>query len=96
MNSARVPRRDHATQFVPRSFPPGRVALSSSPWPESNFLSVKIHYRYPLELKIRRSDKTVPDGLRQLTRYLDTLGEPEAVVPPYSRLTWQSWGARNQ
>jgi hypothetical protein len=33
--------------------------------------------RYPIELKLHRGDKTVPDGLRQLGRYLDTLGEPE-------------------
>jgi len=33
--------------------------------------------RYPLELKIRRGNKTIPDGLHQLGRYLDTFGEPE-------------------
>ncbi len=33
--------------------------------------------RYPIELKIQRNDKTIPEGLRQLGRYLDTLGEPE-------------------
>jgi len=34
-------------------------------------------HRYPIELKIRRGDKTIPDGLRQLSCYLDTLGQPE-------------------
>jgi len=53
--------------------------------------------RYPIELKIRRGDKTIPDGLRQLTRYLDTLGEPQGWlivfdqcpdVPSDDKISW--------
>ncbi len=53
--------------------------------------------RYPLELKIHRGGKTIPDGLRQLGRYLDTLGEPEGWliifdqrpdIPWDEKITW--------
>jgi hypothetical protein len=30
--------------------------------------------KYPIELKLRRNDKTESDGLRQLAGYMDTLG----------------------
>jgi hypothetical protein len=55
--------------------------------------------RYPIELKRHRGDKTVPDGLRQLGRYLDTLGEPggwlivfdqRPDVPWDNKIFWRS------
>ena len=47
--------------------------------------------RYPIELKIRRNDKTIPDGLRQLGRYLDTLGEPEGWLIIFDQRPERSW-----
>jgi hypothetical protein len=47
--------------------------------------------RYPIELKIRRNEKTIPDGLRQLGRYLDTLGEPEGWLIIFDQRPERSW-----
>ena len=47
--------------------------------------------RYPLELKIRRSRKTIPDGLHQLGRYLATLGEPEGWLIVFDQRQDESW-----
>ncbi len=47
--------------------------------------------RYPLELKIHRNDKTILDGLRQLGRYLDTLGEPEGWLIIFDQRPDVSW-----
>lgn len=47
--------------------------------------------RYPLELKVRHGDKTVPDGLRQLSRYLETLGEAEGWLIVFDRRPEISW-----
>lgn len=53
--------------------------------------------RYPIELKVHRKASTIPDGLRQLGRYLDTLGEPEGWlivfdqrpdIPWDDKITW--------
>jgi len=62
-------------------------------------------YRYPIELKIRRGDKTYRDGLRQLGGYLDTLGEPEGWlivfdqrpdVPWDDRISWSTESTGNK
>ena len=47
--------------------------------------------RYPIELKLHRGDKTVPDGLRQLGRYLDTLGEPEGWLIVFDQRPEIGW-----
>ena len=47
--------------------------------------------RYPIELKILRGDKTIPDGLKQLARYLDTLGESEGWLIVFDRRPAVSW-----
>lgn len=47
--------------------------------------------RYPIELKIHRGEKTVPDGLRQLGRYLDQLGEPEGWLIVFDQRPDISW-----
>jgi len=48
-------------------------------------------HRYPIELKIRRGEKTLPDGIRQLSRYLDTLGEPEGWLIVFDRRPDVPW-----
>jgi len=47
--------------------------------------------RYPIELKIRRGEKTVDEGLRQLGRYLDQLGEPEGWLIVFDQRPDISW-----
>ncbi len=47
--------------------------------------------RYPIELKVRRGEKTIPEGLRQLNRYLDTLGEPEGWLIVFDQRPEFSW-----
>ena len=51
-------------------------------------------HRYPLELKIRRGERTVADGLRQLSRYLDTLGEPEGWLVVFDQRPGVPWEDR--
>ncbi|MFW6367426.1 MAG: ATP-binding protein, partial [bacterium] len=47
--------------------------------------------RYPIELKLYRGEKTVPKGLHQLGRYLDTLGEPEGWLIVFDQRPDVSW-----
>ena len=47
--------------------------------------------RYPIELKIRRGDKTVREGVSQLSRYLDTLGESEGWLIIFDQQEDVSW-----
>ncbi len=48
-------------------------------------------YRYPIEVKIYRGDKTVREGLRQLSRYLNTLGEQEGWLIIFDRRDDVPW-----
>lgn len=48
--------------------------------------------RYVMELKIRRSPKTIDQGVKQLNAYLDRLGEDEGwlvVFDPRETQTWE-------
>lgn len=47
--------------------------------------------RDALELKLRRSDKTQTQGVEQLCRYLDHLGEKEGYLVLFDRRKKQSW-----
>jgi len=47
--------------------------------------------RYPIELKVRRGEKTIPEGFRQLNRYIDTLGEPEGWLIVFDQRPEVSW-----
>jgi len=47
--------------------------------------------RYPIELKIRRGEKTIDEGLRQLGRYLEQLGEPEGWLIVFDQRPDISW-----
>jgi RecB family endonuclease NucS len=46
---------------------------------------------YPIELKIRRSEKTLTDGLEQLSRYMDTLGCREGWLVIFDQRQGLSW-----
>jgi hypothetical protein len=50
--------------------------------------------RYPIELKVRRNEKTVADGLLQLSRYLDTLGDREGWLVVFDRRAETPWDAK--
>jgi hypothetical protein len=47
--------------------------------------------RYPIELKIRRSDRTLSEGLKQISGYLDTLGESEGWLILFDQREEVSW-----
>jgi len=56
-----------------------------------------IHYqnhRYPIEIKIRYSHKTYPEGIKQLSSYMDTLGCNEGWLVIFDRRKKQSWKSR--
>jgi hypothetical protein len=61
----------------------------------SGRVDLVIHWkrrRYVLELKIRRSPGTIEQGVRQLSRYLDRLGEDEGwlvVFDPRDTVSWE-------
>jgi len=46
---------------------------------------------YPIELKIRYGEKTIPDGIRQLSRYMDTLGADEGWLIVFDRRDDAVW-----
>ncbi|MEM6320042.1 MAG: AAA-like domain-containing protein [Bacteroidota bacterium] len=53
-----------------------------------------VHYgdhKYPIEIKIHRDQKTVPDGLVQLAAYMDTLGEPKGWLVVFDRRKKKNW-----
>jgi hypothetical protein len=47
--------------------------------------------RHALELKIRRGDRTLAQGVEQLSRYLDRLGLPEGYLVLFDRRPEVSW-----
>ncbi|MBI4028194.1 MAG: ATP-binding protein [Verrucomicrobia bacterium] len=47
--------------------------------------------RYPIELKIRRSEKTEAEGVGQLCRYMDSLGCREGWLVIFDRDSSRSW-----
>jgi len=47
--------------------------------------------RYPLELKLRRGDKTLADGLRQLRRYMETLDQSEGWLVVFDQREDVAW-----
>lgn len=51
-------------------------------------------HRYPLELKIRRNEKTAAEGLRQLSRYLDALGQREGWLVLFDRRPEIPWAEK--
>jgi hypothetical protein len=53
-----------------------------------------IHFqnrKYPVEIKIRRDAKTLEEGRRQLTGYMDTLGCEEGWLVIFDRRKKTSW-----
>jgi AAA+ ATPase superfamily predicted ATPase len=50
--------------------------------------------RYPLELKIRRSKKTLDEGLEQLSGYMDTLGCSEGWLVIFDQRQKRSWNEK--
>jgi type II secretory pathway predicted ATPase ExeA len=50
--------------------------------------------RYPIELKIRRSEKTLATGLEQLSQYMDTLGCNEGWLVIFDQRRNQSWSKK--
>jgi hypothetical protein len=50
--------------------------------------------RSVLELKVRRSERTRREGIEQLSRYLDHLGEPEGHLVIFDRRRTVSWGEK--
>jgi hypothetical protein len=47
--------------------------------------------KYPIEIKIRYGEKTLPDGLTQLARYMDIYGEKRGWLCIFDRRTEISW-----
>jgi hypothetical protein len=47
--------------------------------------------KYPIELKLRRSDRTEREGLEQLARYMDTLGCSEGWLVVFDRRADVKW-----
>ncbi|MBI4645021.1 MAG: ATP-binding protein [Bacteroidia bacterium] len=47
--------------------------------------------KYPVELKLYYSEKTIPQGLEQLSNYMDTLGEKTAWLLIFDRRTDKTW-----
>ncbi|MDR3088442.1 MAG: AAA-like domain-containing protein [Desulfobulbaceae bacterium] len=47
--------------------------------------------KYPIELKIRRGDKTVAEGLKQLARYMDTLACADGWLAVFDQRADMSW-----
>lgn len=48
-------------------------------------------HRYAIELKIRRGERTLKQGVTQLSRYLDRLGLPEGYLVLFDRRPEVSW-----
>ncbi len=51
-------------------------------------------HRYPVELKLRYSDKTEADGLAQLGEYMDVCGATEGWLVIFDRRPERSWDER--
>ncbi len=51
-------------------------------------------HRYPVELKLRTSDKTESDGLEQLAEYMDTVGAHEGWLVIFDRRPDRTWDER--
>jgi type II secretory pathway predicted ATPase ExeA len=47
--------------------------------------------KYPVELKLRHGEKTLPDGLAQLAAYMDTLGETNGWLCIFDRDPARAW-----
>ncbi len=47
--------------------------------------------KYPIELKIRYGDKTIPDGLEQLSEYMDGFGEKIGWLIIFDRRKTPTW-----
>ena len=47
--------------------------------------------KYPIELKIRRGEKTVKEGIEQTLRYMDTFGSAEGWLAIFDRRPKISW-----
>jgi Holliday junction resolvase len=47
--------------------------------------------KYPIELKIRRSDKTLPEGIEQTMQYMDTFGCKEGWLVIFDQRPEISW-----
>ncbi|MDR1792062.1 MAG: ATP-binding protein, partial [Bacteroidales bacterium] len=47
--------------------------------------------KYPIELKILYSQKTIPEGLEQTARYMDSLGCQKGYLIVFDRDKIKSW-----
>jgi len=47
--------------------------------------------KYPIELKLHYGEKTLPDGLTQLSEYMDTVGEQEGWLIIFDRRKEKTW-----
>jgi hypothetical protein len=47
--------------------------------------------KYPIELKILRNSKSIPDGLEQLSAYIDRVGASEGWLVVFDRDASKSW-----
>jgi len=47
--------------------------------------------KYPIELKIRRNEKTLPEGIDKTLRYMDTFGCSEGWLVFFDRRTNIKW-----
>mgnify|MGYP001596429303 CR=1 FL=1 len=58
--------------------------------------------QYPLEIIINYGEKTIPEGMQQLSDYMDKLGEPTGWLVVFDRdksKTWQEkifWKTKKQ
>jgi hypothetical protein len=53
-----------------------------------------VNYRnnkYPVELKLFYNEKTIPEGIEQLSDYMDSLGEKEGWLVVFDQKTDKSW-----
>ena len=48
-------------------------------------------YKYPIELKIFRGEKSITDGLSQLSGYMDKVGEKSGWLVLFDRDTEKPW-----
>jgi hypothetical protein len=55
-------------------------------------LCVEFHQnKYPIELKLLYNDKTIPDGISQLSNYMDTMGTNEGWLIVFDRTSDKTW-----
>ena len=47
--------------------------------------------KYPVELKLFYNEKTIPEGIEQLSDYMDSLGEKEGWLVVFDQKTDKSW-----